>query len=152
MLKNPFDLKTDDRPEVQTLLANIKASLPALEKILKECSEFYYEDGVYRFYHQSFKALFLQERTQQMVEALRALLPGRELNPWFCQIIQEGTEKRFKLEDNQNWLQVTRPIIEAFFHAKYFLEMVIRYGKTLDDPPNFLPSGWAAVLYLYGLR
>ena len=44
------------------------------------------------------------------------------------------------------------PIVEAFFHAKYFLEMAVRYGRTLESPPRKLPSGWAAFLYLYDLR
>jgi hypothetical protein len=30
--------------------------------------------------------------------------------------------------------------------------MVCKYGKELDEPTDSLPSGWAAVLYLYGLR
>lgn len=32
------------------------------------------------------------------------------------------------------------------------LEMVCRYGRDLDGPPTVMPSGWAAVLYLYDLR
>ncbi|MGZ5440666.1 MAG: hypothetical protein ACXW31_08470 [Thermoanaerobaculia bacterium] len=28
----------------------------------------------------------------------------------------------------------------------------IEYGRKLDAPPQTLPSGWAAVLYLYDLR
>jgi len=42
-------------------------------------------------------------------------------------------------------------LLEAFFHARYFLEMAIRYAD-LSDPPRPLPSGYAALLYLYGLR
>jgi hypothetical protein len=34
-----------------------------------------------------------------------------------------------------------------------FMEIVSAgTGKTLEAPPNGLPSGWASVLYLYGLR
>lgn len=40
----------------------------------------------------------------------------------------------------------------GFFHARFFLEMVCRYGRELDEPPAMLPSGWAAVLYLYRMR
>jgi hypothetical protein len=29
---------------------------------------------------------------------------------------------------------VTRPIIEAFTHARYFLEMAVKYGAELDAP------------------
>jgi hypothetical protein len=68
------------------------------------------------------------------------------------QIVREGTGKEFRQSDNANWLTVTRPILEAFFHARYFLEMVCRYGKELHSPPELLPSRWAAVLYLYDLR
>ena len=38
------------------------------------------------------------------------------------------------------------------FHARYFLQQVCEYGRELDEPPTVMPSGWAAVLYLYGLR
>lgn len=57
----------------------------------------------------------------------------------------------FKTEDNARWTEVTRPILEAFFHARFFLEMAVRYAD-LEKPPLPLPSGYAALLYLYGLR
>jgi hypothetical protein len=56
------------------------------------------------------------------------------------------------MEDNRRWLEATRPIVEAFFHARYFLDMACKYGELLDAPPNLLPSGWASLLYLYDLR
>jgi hypothetical protein len=43
------------------------------------------------------------------------------------------------------------PILEAFFHALFMLEMAVRYAD-LGEPPQMLPSGWAALLYLYDLR
>ncbi len=146
--------EVDDRPEVQALFATIKAQLPALEELLARVNGHWtYEDGVYRFYHQSFKIFGrLQDPTLAIVAALQELAPDRELNEWFRQIVAEGTGKTFKNEDNEKWLEVTRPIVEAFLHARFFLEMVVKYGRELDAPPNMLPSGWAAVLYLYGLR
>ena len=30
--------------------------------------------------------------------------------------------------------------------------MVCKYGRKLEAPPQTLPSGWAAVCYLYGVR
>jgi hypothetical protein len=42
-------------------------------------------------------------------------------------------------------------VVEAFFHARYFLEMAVRYAH-LDSPPSLLPSGYAALLCLYQLR
>jgi len=56
-----------------------------------------------------------------------------------------------ELQDNARWTTVTRPIIEAFFHARFFLEMAVRY-VGVERPPERLPSGYAALLYLYGLR
>jgi hypothetical protein len=66
--------------------------------------------------------------------------------------MSEGQGKKFKREDNARWLEITRPILEAFFHARYFLEMAVKYGNELEYPPNRLPSGWASFLYLYNLR
>ena len=146
--------ETDDRPEVRQLFADLKAALPRLEKLLDECSGHWgYEDPVYRLYHQSFKVYDLQATTGRIVEAHRALAPGgRPLNAWFLRIVADGTGKTFELEHNARWLEVTRPSAEAFFHARYFLEMAVRYGRALQAAPNALPSGWAAFLYLYDLR
>ncbi|HTP49195.1 MAG TPA: hypothetical protein VMK42_00730 [Anaeromyxobacteraceae bacterium] len=58
----------------------------------------------------------------------------------------------FQIADNERWCEVTRPMLEAFFHARFFLEMAVRYGYELEAPPRSLPSGWAAFLYLYDLR
>jgi len=141
------------RAEEKNLLASIAKQLPQLEQLLEDSSSHWgYEDPIYRFYHQSFKVFDLQEQTQGIVEALRGLAPHLPLNPWFVQIVSEGTGHQFASEMNQRWLEATRPILEAFFHARYFLEMVCRYGRELAEPPSPLPSGWAAVLYLYGLR
>jgi len=143
----------DDRQEVQQLFANLRASLPELEKLLRDCeSHGGYDDGIYRFYHHSFKVYSLQEMTSATVAALQSLAPERTLNESFMAIVRDGTGKTFEREHNRRWLEVTRPIVEAFFHARYFLEMGARYGKQLKHPPRQLPSGWAAFLYLYNLR
>jgi Uma2 family endonuclease len=143
----------DDTPAVQALFAQLKAALPELEKLLHECSaEWGYEDPVYRFYHQSFKVYALGRMTKRIVSALQALAPEQQLNDWFLRLVSEGTDKTFDPEHNRRWLEVTRPIIEAFFHARYFLEMAVTYGQKLKAPPRMLPSGWAALLYLYRLR
>ncbi len=135
------------------LLGNIKARLPELEELLeKMLSHWYAEDGFYRFHHQSFKVYRVQFHTAEVVKVLRSLLPDRPLNGMFEQIVREGTDKQFRLRHNKRWRDETRPILEAFFHARTMLEYAIRYGKELDTAPAVLPSGWAAVLYLYGLR
>ncbi len=138
---------------VQVLFANLKAALPELEKLLARCSgEWGYDDPLYRLYHQSYKVYWLQDATREIVAALQALAPDRELDEWFTQIVRDGTGRTFQLGDNQRWLACTRPIVEAFFHARYFLEMAVRQGQQLDAPPLVLPSGWAALLCLYELR
>jgi len=137
------------------LLAKIKAQLPELEKLLQHMSSHWsYEDPVFRFYHQSFKVYSLQNETKEIVNALRKLAP--EEAP-LCQEFEEiylagASGKRFEMEHNQNWTSHTRPFVEAFFHARYFLEMAVKYGRALEAAPAALPSGWAALLCLYKLR
>jgi hypothetical protein len=136
--------------ETAKLLASIQHNLDELGKLLAETDDA--EDLVYRFYHQSFKVYAIQGLTEAIVARLQALAPHLRLNPWFLEIVREGTGREFTPADNARWTAVTRPMLEAFFHARYFLEMVCRYGKELSSPPEILPSGWAAVLYLYNIR
>jgi len=124
-----------------------------LETLLRHCQTHWsYEDCIYRFYHHSFKVYSLQETTSAIVAALQSLAPERKLNESFMAIVRDGIGKTFERGHNRRGREVTRPIVEAFFHAQYFLEMAVRYGKQLRQPPRQLPSGWAAFLYLYDLR
>jgi hypothetical protein len=135
------------------LLRQIAANMTSLEELLESCNDHWgYEDPIYRFYHQSYKVYMLQSQTEKIVATLQSLAPGLPLNAWFQEIVKSGTGKTFKMEHNNTWLESTRPILEAFFHARFFLEMICRYGKELKVPPQMLDSGWAAVLYLYNLR
>jgi hypothetical protein len=139
-------------PPEAALLLSLRRDRQDLESLLERCSDHWgYEDPVYRFYHQSFKMFGLQDQTRSIVERLQALAPDLPLNPRFVQIIESGTGKAFKLEDNEHWPEVTRPIVEAFFHARFFLEMAVRYAD-LQAPPQPLPSGYAALLYLFRIR
>jgi hypothetical protein len=79
-------------------------------------------------------------------------IPAAPMNEWFTKIVSEGTGKRFATEHNRTWLDVTRPRFEAFFDAQYFLEMVCKCARELDDLAQRLPSSWASVLYLHGLH
>ncbi len=137
------------------LLVNLKTYQTELVMLLESLSGHGYEDTVYRFYHESCKVYHAaSHQTRQIVEVLRRLAPANTtLSPLFEEIYQIGTEdKTFQLEHNENWSQHTRPFIEAFFHARYFLEMAVKYGAMLDVAPSNLPSGWAALLCLYGIR
>lgn len=142
----------NDNNAEMILLKNLEFYHAELTALLEDCTSHWgFEDPIYRFYHQSFKVFGLQERTQAIVTLLRALSPDRSLSPRFVAIIAAGTEREFRPENNANWDAVTRPIVEAFLHARFFLEMAVRYSK-LDRPPDPLPSGYAALLCLYGLR
>ena len=134
------------------LIEHLRGRRSELMALLEECSSHWgYEDPVYRFYHQSFKVYALQEQTTRIVRLLEELAPGRPLHPWFRHIVEDGTGKTFAQGDNADWARVTRPILEAFFHARFFLDMAVRYS-TLPAIPATLPSGYAALLCLYGLR
>jgi hypothetical protein len=135
------------------LLAAMKAKRDELRALFTEAgSHRGYEDHVYRFYHHSFKVYGIQRLTLSIIAALRALLPGVPLNADFECIVGDGTGKQFTDEANRTWNTTTRPLVEAFFHARFFLEMAVKYGEQLDEAPSTLPSGWAALLYLYNLR
>ena len=134
------------------LLRNLDLHVGELTALLANSSSHWgFEDPIYRFYHQSFKVFALQQQTQAIVALLRTLVPDRSLSLRFLAIIEAGTGSEFKPEHNANWDAVTRPIVEAFFHARFFLEMAVRYSK-LDRPPDPLPSEYAVLLCLYGLR
>ena len=135
------------------LLANIKQNKAEIEKL---CDIFkgFEEDYVYRFYHQSFKIFGATAQIKQAVELFERLAPDSfPLNEWFCSIADEAIGKEFDFaKTNQIWLAETRPILEAFWHSKYFLEQMLIAADELETSPQILPSGWAAVLYLYDLR
>jgi len=141
----------------EALLQNIKTHMPELEKLLGEVRDHWgEEDSIYRFYHHSFKVYRIQELTEKIVKALRNLHYKKdgEFNRWFETIYLEGTCRNREWQPDHNiiWATTTRPFLEAFFHAKYFLEMAVKYGKELEKAPSLLPSGWGSLLCLYGLR
>ena len=137
----------------QRLFDTIKSHLPELLELNEEV-KYAYEDGTYRFYHQSYKVYDLQNFTTLMVELFQRIAQeiGRELNPWFLEIITEGTGIIFEPEHNKNWLVHTRSIVGSFLHAKYFMEMMINHGLTMETVLPPFKSGWAAILILYNQR
>lgn len=152
---NPATEQTEPTTET-VLFLRLREHLPQLEELLKKVNdEWVYEDLVYRLYHQSFKVYRIQDHTEAIVQALQALAPDLQLNDWFLEIYKSGTGHKFEMSQNREWLQRGRPMVEAFFHAKFMLEMAVRYGKKMkrwQSPPQLLDSGWAAFLYLYNLR
>ncbi len=147
-------LRSEKAPELSDkLLENIKENRAEIERL---CDVFRQleEDYVYRFYHQSFKVFGATAQIKQAKELFERLAPDLfPLNDWFREIVDEALSKEFDFaKTNQIWLSETRPILEAFWHSKYFLEQMLVAADELEESPQILPSGWAAVLYLYNLR
>lgn len=147
-------LYEDKEAMMDILLQNIKNNLPDLEAHLdKVNSHWHYEDLIYRYYHHSFKVYYVQQETIDMVEAMLKLSPHSfGLEDKFMEIYEDGIGKKFEQKHNEDWNLNCAPMVEAFLHAKYFLEMIVKYGKEYDEAPELLHSGWASVLILYGLR
>ncbi|MBU0500548.1 MAG: hypothetical protein KJ558_11375 [Gammaproteobacteria bacterium] len=146
-----WELVTVDRDEkARELLANLKEHSSELMELLDSVSGRRYEDVVYRFYCGSYKIYGAQENTDAIVEALRKVAPkGIPLSPIFERIYQAGVSAK---QIDAEITEQGKPILEAFLHARYFLEMAVKYGDELQDQPAYFPCGWAAVLCLYQIR
>jgi hypothetical protein len=148
------NLPLEEKKRLEGILL-LKMGQQALElrRVLEDVNgEWCYEDRLYRYYHQSFKVFDLQAATREMADILAAISPeGRPFCRFFAEILQQGTGREFSPLDNQHWSERAAPIAQAFFHARYFVEMAVKYAE-LAEPPQPMPSGWAALLCLYGLR
>ena len=133
------------------LVENLRRRRSELMALIEECSNHWgYEDPIYRFYHQSFKVYALQEQTTRIVRLLEELAPDRPLNSWFRSIVKDGTGKTFAQGDNADWARVTQPILKHSFTRASSWKWPS--ASTLPVIPSTLPSGYAALLCLYGLR
>lgn len=148
------DIVPQYREQADELLQNIITKHDELASLLEEVSgKWGYDDPIYRFYSQSFKVYRLQDTTQKIVAALRSIAPaGTVFNPFFEDIIREGASgKEFDMEHNKEWTLHTRPIIEAFFHARYFLNVAVKTVKEQETSKKLHGFGWWALLGLYDL-
>jgi hypothetical protein len=115
------------------------------------------ENMVYRFYHSSFKVYDVQLVTERIVKLFCDIgkCQLHDLNPFYIEIVSEGIRKKFDSSHNIRWTHETRPLLEAFFHSYYLLEMMAKHGSEMDpkkEPTASLKEGWASVLYLYKIR
>jgi len=115
------------------------------------------EDGVYRFYHQSFKISHLLAMANEAYALLENLSPnGCRLNPWFVEIAEDAERAWKSAPDlqtlNAHWTRHARPVVEFAFHCDYFLRQLLRYESVQFASLRLLPSGVAALLALYGIR
>jgi len=109
---------------------------------------------IYRFYHQSLKVFWAPgSPTKEIVDLMQSLAPHLPLNAWFMEIVAQGTGKEVR-HGNETSVgrRLRAPSLRRSSTPRFFLEMVCKYGKELQEPPQFMPSGWAAVLCLYNLR
>lgn len=142
------------------LLPTIKSYLPKLKQWLTDSTVqlngkngWSEEDAVYRFYHYSFKVTYLQSYTKAGLDLIQkiALITNLTIDPMYLEIVSKGIDKEFNLDWNDNWAY-TRIFLEAFWHTKYFIEMMVKYGELLEEESNLLDNGWASVLTLFNCR
>ena len=142
------------------LSKNIQSHLKELEDCLNKIvkSEGVYEGRIYRFYHYSFKVYWLKESVKEIVNLLKKINPNK--NNKFCDLFEEilrDCEKvgDWELKHNDEWSKNTRPIVEAFLHSKYFLEMAVICGREQKQegfPEGGIYQRWASLLELYNIR
>ena len=131
-----------------------KEDLAQIERMIQN-HRFGEQDAFYRFYHQSFKVYRLQGVTDRIVTFLCdvAECEFEDLHPMFRRIVQGGTGKEFTPQANERWEDETRPIIEAYTHAKHVLDMLVLHGTKLEEPPiGIIEQGWGTVLHVYQIR
>jgi hypothetical protein len=120
------------------LLSNIRRDAAALIHLLARVNGHgIYEDGFYRFYHQSFKVFGLQESTAEIAAALLRVAPGGQpFCKFFDAILAAGLGRAFGPEDNDRWVERAAPVVRAIrelhLAAEVFTGMMFRHeGKGL---------------------
>ena len=111
-------------------------------------------DGVLGYYEPGVEIYQLQPAVRAARKFLAALAPaGIELNPGFLEVCRGACARRFEWEANPgDWGAETRPILEGFWHCRYFVRMLARFGCEPEAASGPMSPGRAAVLCLYGLR
>jgi hypothetical protein len=136
------------------LLVRIKECIPELETLLKEMDEAE-DEGVYYYYHSDPRVYGLQHFTKRACALFRQIASHDEgnLTLLFEIVVKEGTNRKVDLiAQSRVWIQDAGPVISAFYHARYFLNQHIKFARELEQSPDTLQPGWAALLCLYGLR
>lgn len=156
-MKREYALRGGDRADhrlaVRYLLERFRAGLPGLRWALEGYATVHEpEESMDRFYRRSRKFYRLQDSTLRMLKMLQSVLPHQPLNDSFMQILREGSWKVWQKEQDDRWMEETRPILEAFFHARWFTAVCAKYAELLPHAPRTMPGGWGGVLSLYNLR
>lgn len=141
------------KTQAQAFHQNLLTQLPELERLKQKLETWETEDGPYRFYHGSFKVFWLIESSKEILAALAKLFPeGSHLNTFLQEIVDEAFSKKFNENTNSNWTKETRPVVECFFHLKYFLDQAVKYGKDIGrnlEPTQPNDSGWICLMDMF---
>jgi putative ABC transport system permease protein len=137
------------RPKYIVNIFSLKPFIKDLDRLMVSCMG----DGENNFWTQSFfvmdDAKKIDVIQQDLQKRANAIIAKFNLKFKFVPIIRKITDVHF--DQNVDWDRHTRPMLEAFCHAKFMIEMAVKYAD-LPTPPQPMPSGWAAFLYLYDLR
>lgn len=137
----------------QELLGRIKEARERMRELCTSAdAEFGAPDRFYRFYYQSFKVFHIQVLTKSFYDLIVDLSRGEPLNPWFVEIVEDGLGKQFELGHNEDWLKYTRPLLEAYFHARMAVDQMLWCADNMEGAEAMLPSPWAAVLAIFKQR
>lgn len=148
--KLPFDTYFQRREELLLVLPErLRTHAPALRDIVGNSDSF--TDSFYRLYHHSFKVYRLQDWIGRAVLILAAIAPERQLNSDYSDIVRQALSEPWELAHNFAWAEKTRPIVEAAFHTRQFVQATLAVSAD-KSVPNMLSADWAITLYLWGLR
>lgn len=93
----------------------------------------------------------LQTYTQDATALFREISPdGGRLNPLYEQVIQDAAQRARSLRYEEQQAD-GRPIIEAFTHASFFVEQLVRLCR-LEAVPQVVSAGQLCVLQLFNLE
>src|ERR1700676_3938422 len=110
---------------INTLFHRIKARLQELEDVAATLEEAE-EDGVYRLYHGSYKVFDLHDPVKAAFKLIKKIEVDSDPPYSECaRIVEAGTKHQFSATTNENWEAETKPILEAFWHTKYFINMMV---------------------------
>jgi hypothetical protein len=142
------------RPEVRELLDSIQRHGEELDRLAAHLAELE-GDAVSRYYVQSVEVFGLRHAVRTCRDLLASLAPdGAQLNPWFVAICREACAQslRAQIGGGRNWQAQVRPLLEGLWHCEYFVRLLARFGRELEEVPARLPAGWTTLCELYGLR
>ncbi len=97
----------------------------------------------------------MQDAISKFMTLARKIHPKRkkEFHSMFNEIILDAqSQGSFQLKYNDDFGEHAKPIVEAYCHCKYFMDMFLESLKMENEPESFITSGWAAILELYQLR